>query len=77
MYAVDFRLGKAIYSRGAMMAIEMKNYIKEKKRYINYLFCLFITVKECNVKNYGISFKFHNNVDGMYSLSGFYLLVLI
>ena len=31
MYAVDFRLGKAIYSRGAMMAIEMNNYIKEKK----------------------------------------------
>lgn len=30
MYAADFRLGKAVYSRGAMMAIEMNNYLKEK-----------------------------------------------
>ena len=30
MYATDFRLGKAVFSRGAMMAIEMNNYIKEK-----------------------------------------------
>jgi len=30
MYAADFRLGKAVYSRGAMMAIEMNNYVKEK-----------------------------------------------
>jgi predicted metalloprotease with PDZ domain len=30
MYGVDFRLGRAIYSRGAMMAIEMNAYLKEK-----------------------------------------------
>ncbi len=30
MYGIDFRLGQAVYSRGAMMAIEMNNYIKEK-----------------------------------------------
>jgi len=29
MYGVDFRLGTAVYSRGAMMAIEMNNYIKQ------------------------------------------------
>ena len=30
MYAFDFRLGKAVYSRGAMMAIEMNDYLKVK-----------------------------------------------
>ncbi|MFI5187152.1 MAG: hypothetical protein ACHQF0_10530 [Chitinophagales bacterium] len=30
MYATDFRLGMAVFSRGAMMAIEMDNYLKEK-----------------------------------------------
>ncbi len=30
MYAVDFRLGTAIYARGALMAIEMNDYLKEK-----------------------------------------------
>lgn len=30
MYGTDFRLGRAIYSRGALMAIEMNDYIKEK-----------------------------------------------
>ena len=30
MYGVDFRLGLAVFSRGAMMAIEMNDYIKEK-----------------------------------------------
>jgi predicted metalloprotease with PDZ domain len=30
MYGIDFRLGAAVFSRGAMMAIEMNNYIKEK-----------------------------------------------
>jgi len=30
MYGIDFRLGTAVFSRGAMMAIEMNNYIKEK-----------------------------------------------
>ncbi len=30
MYGIDFRLGQAVYSRGAMMAIEMNDYIKEK-----------------------------------------------
>ncbi len=30
MYGIDFRLGKAVFSRGAMMAIDMNNYIKEK-----------------------------------------------
>jgi predicted metalloprotease with PDZ domain len=30
MYGVDFRLGMAVYSRGAMMAIEMNEFIKEK-----------------------------------------------
>jgi predicted metalloprotease with PDZ domain len=30
MYGKDFRLGRAIYSRGALMAIEMNNYIREK-----------------------------------------------
>ena len=30
MYSADFRLGKAVFSRGASMAIEMNNYIKEK-----------------------------------------------
>ena len=29
MYGVDFRLGTAVYSRGAMMAIEMNDYIKQ------------------------------------------------
>lgn len=30
MYGEDFRLGRAIYSRGASMAIEMNRYLKEK-----------------------------------------------
>ena len=30
MYGTDFRLGRAVYSRGAMMAVEMNNYLKEK-----------------------------------------------
>lgn len=30
MYGIDFRLGKAVYSRGALMAIEMNDYIKKK-----------------------------------------------
>lgn len=30
MYSADFRLGRGIYSRGALMAIEMNNYLKEK-----------------------------------------------
>ena len=30
MYGNDFRLGRAVYSRGALMAIEMNNYLKEK-----------------------------------------------
>lgn len=30
MYSADFRLGRAVFSRGAGMAIEMNNYIKEK-----------------------------------------------
>jgi hypothetical protein len=30
MYSEDFRLGMAVYSRGALMAIEMNNYLKEK-----------------------------------------------
>jgi predicted metalloprotease with PDZ domain len=29
-YGTDFRLGRAVYSRGALMAIEMNTYIKEK-----------------------------------------------
>lgn len=28
MYSTDFRLGKSIYGRGALMAIEMNNYLK-------------------------------------------------
>lgn len=30
MYGIDFRIGKAVFSRGALMAIDMNNYIKEK-----------------------------------------------
>jgi len=30
MYGSDFRLGRAVYSRGALMAIEMNEYLKEK-----------------------------------------------
>ncbi|MEP7321253.1 MAG: hypothetical protein ABI761_05015 [Saprospiraceae bacterium] len=30
MYALDFRLGRAVYSRGALMALEMNEYIKKK-----------------------------------------------
>lgn len=30
MYSADFRLGRAVYSRGASMAIEMNNYLEEK-----------------------------------------------
>lgn len=30
MYSADFRLGRSVYSRGALMAIEMNNYLKEK-----------------------------------------------
>jgi predicted metalloprotease with PDZ domain len=30
MYATDFRLGRGIYSRGALMALEMNDYLKEK-----------------------------------------------
>lgn len=30
IYSADFRLGRAVYSRGASMAIEMNNYLKEK-----------------------------------------------
>ena len=29
MYGSDFRLGRAVYSRGALMAIEMNDYLKE------------------------------------------------
>jgi predicted metalloprotease with PDZ domain len=32
MYGTDFRLGRAVYSRGALMAIEMNDYLKEKTR---------------------------------------------
>ncbi len=30
MYATDFRLGLSVYARGALMAMEMNNYLKEK-----------------------------------------------
>jgi len=30
MYGADFRLGRSVYSRGALMAIEMNNYLIEK-----------------------------------------------
>jgi len=30
MYATDFRIGRSVFSRGALMAIEMNNYLKEK-----------------------------------------------
>lgn len=30
MYGADFRIGRSIYSRGALMAIEMNDYLKEK-----------------------------------------------
>jgi len=30
MYGTDFRIGSGIYSRGALMAIEMNNFIKQK-----------------------------------------------
>jgi len=30
MYSADFRLGKAVYSRGALMALEMNDYLEEK-----------------------------------------------
>ncbi len=30
MYSADFRLGRAVFSRGALMAVEMDNYLKEK-----------------------------------------------
>jgi predicted metalloprotease with PDZ domain len=30
LYGLDFRIGRGIYSRGALMAIEMNNYLKEK-----------------------------------------------
>ncbi len=30
LYGTDFRLGRAVYSRGALMAIEMNNYLLEK-----------------------------------------------
>jgi len=30
MYSTDFRLGRSVFSRGALMAIEMNNYLKEK-----------------------------------------------
>jgi predicted metalloprotease with PDZ domain len=30
MYGTDFRLGRAVYSRGALMAIEMNDFLKQK-----------------------------------------------
>ncbi len=30
LYGVDFRIGRSVYSRGALMAIEMNNYLKEQ-----------------------------------------------
>jgi predicted metalloprotease with PDZ domain len=29
LYGSDFRIGRSVYSRGALMAIEMNNYLKE------------------------------------------------
>jgi len=30
LYGTDFRIGRGVYSRGALMAIEMNNYLKER-----------------------------------------------
>jgi predicted metalloprotease with PDZ domain len=30
LYGVDFRIGRGVYSRGALMAIEMNDYLKEQ-----------------------------------------------
>jgi len=32
LYGSDFRIGRGVYSRGALMAIEMDNYLKEKSK---------------------------------------------
>ena len=42
MYGVDFRLGRAVFSRGAMMAIEINEYLKKKtngKKSMRDVFC--------------------------------------
>jgi predicted metalloprotease with PDZ domain len=30
LYGSDFRIGRSVFSRGALMAIEMNNYLKEQ-----------------------------------------------
>ena len=30
LYGLDFRIGRSVFSRGALMAIEMNNYLKER-----------------------------------------------
>jgi predicted metalloprotease with PDZ domain len=32
LYGMDFRIGRSVYSRGALMAIDMDNYLKEKSK---------------------------------------------
>jgi predicted metalloprotease with PDZ domain len=32
LYGADFRIGRAVFSRGALMAIEMNNYLKEQSQ---------------------------------------------
>jgi predicted metalloprotease with PDZ domain len=32
LYGLDFRIGRSVYSRGALMAIEMDNYLKEQSK---------------------------------------------
>ncbi|TMI97197.1 MAG: hypothetical protein E6H06_02385 [Bacteroidetes bacterium] len=32
MYGTDFRIGRAVFSRGALMALEINNYLKDKTR---------------------------------------------
>ena len=32
LYGTDFRIGRAVFSRGALMAIEMNNYLKEQSQ---------------------------------------------
>jgi hypothetical protein len=49
MYGSDFRIGRAIYSRGALMAIEMNEYLKKEsggKRSMKDVFRYYILVKK-------------------------------
>ena len=51
MYSADFRLGRGVYSRGALMAIEMNNYLQEKTNGKNSMKDVFRYLYQWSKKN--------------------------